>query len=72
MSRSRAVQTPGGPAPEEATEPVQAAQATETQPEPADGTLRAADVDPTTIKRAVLTADGWVCPAASPAPPARQ
>jgi hypothetical protein len=28
--------------------------------------LRAADVDPTKIKRAVLTVDGWVCPAVSP------
>lgn len=29
--------------------------------------LRAADVDPTKIKRAVLTLDGWVCPEVSPA-----
>ncbi len=29
--------------------------------------LRAVDVDPTKIKRAVLTKDGWVCPAESPA-----
>lgn len=36
------------------------------------GQLRAKDVDPTKIKRAVLTLDGWVCPATSPAPPARQ
>ena len=30
------------------------------------GDLRAVDVDPTKIKRAVLTKDGWVCPSASP------
>ena len=29
--------------------------------------LRAVDVDPSKIKRAVLTKDGWVCPAESPA-----
>jgi hypothetical protein len=41
------------------------------QPVAAPGVLRAADVDPTRIKRAVLTADGWVCPATTPAPAAR-
>jgi hypothetical protein len=30
--------------------------------------LRAADVDPHKIKRAVLTVDGWVCPATVPTP----
>lgn len=34
--------------------------------------LRAADVDPSKLKRAVLTADGWVCPEKSPAPVARE
>lgn len=34
--------------------------------------LRAADVDPTKIARAVLTLDGWVCPAKSPAPAVRE
>ena len=28
--------------------------------------LRAVDVDPTKIKRAVLTLDGWVCPVEAP------
>jgi len=35
---------------------------TSNQPAP----LRAVDVDPAKIKRAVLTVDGWVCPAVSP------
>lgn len=30
------------------------------------GDLRAIDVDPSKIKRAVLTRDGWVCPVESP------
>jgi hypothetical protein len=34
--------------------------------------LRAADVDPTKIRRAVLTADGWVCPDKLPEPKARE
>jgi hypothetical protein len=34
--------------------------------------LRAADVDATRLRRAVLTLDGWVCPANSPAPPAKE
>lgn len=38
----------------------------------APGVLRAADVDPTSIRRAVLTADGWVCPAAAPAAPVKE
>lgn len=37
-----------------------------TSNKPADG-LRAVDVDPTKIKRAVLTLDGWVCPVETPA-----
>lgn len=64
---ARKPQVPGG-------EP--AAEAEESQPDAAPqaepGILRAADVDPTKLKRAVLTADGWVCPETSPAPPARQ
>lgn len=35
-------------------------------------TLRAKDVDPSKLKRAVLTADGWVCPEKSPAPVAKE
>jgi hypothetical protein len=65
MSRTRAVQVPGalqadnteGPA----TAPVEFAKG----PEPVAG-LRAADVDPNKIRRAVLTVDGWVCPAVAP------
>jgi hypothetical protein len=34
--------------------------------------LRAADVDATRLRRSVLTLDGWVCPATSPAPPAKE
>lgn len=34
--------------------------------------LRAKDVDATRLKRAVLTLDGWVCPATSPAPKAKE
>ena len=32
----------------------------------------AADIDPTKLRRAVMTRQGWVCPAASPAPPVRE
>lgn len=35
-------------------------------------TLRAQDVDATRLKRAVLTLDGWVCPATVQAPPAKE
>lgn len=31
-------------------------------PEPS-GLPRACDIDPTTLTKSVLTADGWVCPA---------
>ncbi len=34
--------------------------------------LRAKDVDATRLKRAVLTQDGWVCPATIPAPKGRE
>lgn len=34
--------------------------------------LRAKDVDPSKLKRAVVTADGWVCPEKSPAPTAKE
>jgi hypothetical protein len=44
----------------------------EAAPEQDAKQLRAADVDPTKIRRAVLTLDGWVCPATSPAPPAKE
>lgn len=36
---------------------------TSNRPQPG---LRAVDVDPSKIKRAVLTLDGWVCPESSP------
>lgn len=55
-----------------------AEQAHEEAPEPqaetaaSAGTLRAADVDPSKLRRAVLTADGWVCPERAPAPPTRE
>lgn len=35
-------------------------------------TLRAKDVDATRLKRAVLTLDGWVCPATVPSPTVKQ
>lgn len=61
-----AARTPRVPGAEQAPEAAQAASA---QPEAdATGVMRAADVDPSKIKRAVLTADGWVCPSALPAP----
>jgi hypothetical protein len=59
---------PGDTTDQAAAEPAAAAPEAETSP----AGLRAADVDPTKIKRAVLTADGWVCPDTVPAPPARQ
>jgi hypothetical protein len=34
--------------------------------------LRAKDVDATRLRRSVLTLDGWVCPATSPAPKAKE
>lgn len=64
----RAIQTPGGEPEPETSQPEAAGQS----PEPAAGSLRAAAVDPTKLRRAVLTADGWVCPATSPAPPAKE
>lgn len=36
------------------------AKAVEVEP---SGLPRAADIDPTTLTKSVLTADGWVCPA---------
>lgn len=64
MARTRAIQVPGE-ADEQpsaaATAPVEFPEA----PKPVEG-LRAADVDPHHIKRAVLTVDGWVCPAVAP------
>lgn len=66
MAKPRQVQTPGetqtdkpdadlvGTAPETAAEQVSA----EPSSLPA-----AADIDPKTISKAVLTRDGWVCPA---------
>jgi hypothetical protein len=34
--------------------------------------LRAKDVDATRLRRSVLTLDGWVCPATSPAPKGKE
>jgi hypothetical protein len=36
------------------------------------GVLRAADVDPSKLRRAVLTADGWVCPVDAPNPKVKE
>lgn len=54
---------------------VPGAEAEQAKPEPtpevaanAGDAIRAADVDPSKIRRAVLTADGWVCPDRLPAP----
>jgi hypothetical protein len=52
-SRGRKIQAPVASAPRLASNT------------PAAG-LRAVDVDPTKIKRAVLTLDGWVCPVEAP------
>lgn len=69
---SREVQTPGAPA-EKPVEHSDDEQLKEPEAEaPAAGQLRAADVNPATLRRAVLTADGWVCPATSPAPAAKE
>lgn len=35
----------------------------EDQPAPPAALPRACDIDPTTLTKSVLTADGWVCPA---------
>jgi hypothetical protein len=43
----------------------------ETYREQAKG-LRAKDVDATRLRRSVLTLDGWVCPATSPAPKGKE
>jgi hypothetical protein len=66
MSRTRKVQTPGQ-TPTDApdadlvdTAPETAAK--EQAPE-ATGLPSAADIDPKSISKAVLTRDGWVCPA---------
>lgn len=86
MSKPRTVHTPGGnpPGPPE-TENAATAPAVIAGPEaaPVETTddesyreaargLRAKDVDPTRLRRAVLTLDGWVCPATSPAPAVKQ
>jgi len=81
MSRTREVQVPGGGgplheqpapnAPEPAPNRVNTSSSATARvefakgPEPVVG-LRAADVDPNKIRRAVLTVDGWVCPAVAP------
>jgi len=65
MSRTRAVQVPGAPQAESAEGPATAPVEFAKGPEPVAG-LRAADVDPHKIRRAVLTVDGWVCPAVAP------
>lgn len=62
MAKPRQVQTPGetqadttaDTAPETAAEQASAAD---------EGLPAAADIDPKTISKAVLTRDGWVCPA---------
>ncbi len=67
MATSRAVQIPGEQLPQAdntdgpATQPVVMAE----KVAPVAG-LRAIDVDPHKIRRAVLTVDGWVCPAVAP------
>jgi hypothetical protein len=36
------------------------------------GVLRAADVDASKLRRAVLTAEGWVCPVDAPNPKVKE
>lgn len=64
----RVIQTPGEPTPDDkaiaaADQADMAEKLTSNKPEPG---LRASDVDPAKIKRAVLTLDGWVCPSVAP------
>lgn len=69
----RVVQTPGEPTPDDKAQRDAAIAAADsaamseklTSNTPAGG-RRAVDVDPTKIKRAVLTLDGWVCPVEAP------
>jgi hypothetical protein len=74
QSSARAVKIPGAepvestsdaPQPDKVTGPATAPVEQRPGPEPVAG-LRAVDVDPHKIKRAVLTLDGWVCPAIAP------
>ena len=68
----RVVQTPGEPTPDDkaqrdaaiaaADSAAMSEKLTSNKPEG----LRAVDVDPTKIRRAVLTLDGWVCPVEAP------
>lgn len=66
MAKPRQVQTPGETQTDKPdadlvdTAPETAAEQASTADE---GLPAAADVDPKTISRAVLTRDGWVCPA---------
>lgn len=78
MATRRAPQVPGATTPtatdaDTASEPAVADQAQAAEPAEAEPVapagLRASDVDPTKIRRAVLTVDGWVCPAALPGGP---
>jgi len=57
---TRTIKTPGVSAPEQAEQP---AQVVAEQSEPVNALPRASDIDPFTITKAVLTQDGWVCPA---------
>lgn len=72
MRSSRAVQTPGGTPPAEAESTVSQPDEQAAAPAEANELPRAADIDPTKIRRAVMTRDGWVCPATSPAPPVKE
>lgn len=58
MARPRKIQTPGETP---ADQPEPQPQAVEQEGKPS-GLPRAADIDPKTITKAVLTQDGWVCP----------
>jgi hypothetical protein len=68
----RQAQVPGAAAAPDTETAAPAPEAASTEAAAPAGQLRAADVDPTKIKRAVLTADGWVCPVTAPAPPTKE
>lgn len=69
MPRPRTIQTPG----EAPTEDADTAVIADPKPSAAEQALPdQSEVDPTRIRRAVLTKQGWVCPAESPKPPSRE
>lgn len=68
----RAPQVPGGEPIEQSGAAPENVSALEVAQAAAESLPNEADIDPTKIRRPVLTKTGWVCPATSPAPPVKE